>query len=58
LGVDPNPVGNQGSNFMLDRNAPLVREQFNRVTPMVLHLFEQAGKFEDANALRARVAKY
>jgi tetratricopeptide (TPR) repeat protein len=57
MGVEPNPVANRGANFVLNRDAPMVREQLNRTVPMVLHLFQQAGRFDEATVLRERLAK-
>ena len=55
MGIEPNPVASQGSSFILNRNIPLVREQFNRVAPAVIRLFQEAGKPEEAEALRERI---
>jgi tetratricopeptide (TPR) repeat protein len=57
MGVEPNPVANQGSNFVLNRDAPVVREQLNRIVPIVLRLLQQAGRFDEATALRDRLSK-
>jgi tetratricopeptide (TPR) repeat protein len=57
MGAGPNPVANQGTSFTLNKDMPLVREQLNRVVPIVIQLFRQAGKWDEANTLRERLVK-
>ena len=57
MGIQPNPVVIQGESLRLDHDVPLVREQLNRVVPMVINLFQQAGRLAELSALRERLAK-
>jgi len=54
MGIDPNPVLIHGNTFTLNRNAPPVRDELARVAPMLNTLFQQAGKSEEADALRKK----
>jgi len=57
LGLETNPVVNQGISFSLNSDVPLVREQLNRAAEMVVRLFEEARKLDEARQLRDRVIK-
>jgi protein O-mannosyl-transferase len=57
MGIEPNPVANQGADFILNRDVPFVRDQLNKVAAMVVRLLQQAGKVNEAAAFRERVVK-
>src|SRR5205823_12562972 len=57
LGIEPNPVINQGASFVLNKDVALVREQVNQAAAMVVRLFEEARKLDEARQLREKIIK-
>jgi tetratricopeptide (TPR) repeat protein len=57
MGVEPNPVANKGKDFILSRDAPFVRDEVKKAAARVIRLFEEAGKLDEADALRERMLK-
>ena len=57
LGIEPNPVLERGTTLSLRSEAPYVRDQLTRSAEMVLRLFKESGKSEEAQELQNRVLK-
>ncbi len=57
MGVEPNPVTQQGTNYVLNKDLPFMREQLNQAAAMVVRLREEAKKPDQARELRVRLIR-
>jgi len=57
LGVQPNPVTNLGSSYSLNKDSPLIKQQLYQAAAMLVRLYEEARKVDDAREMRQRLVQ-
>jgi len=57
LGVQPNPVTTAPAGLALNNNVPMVREQINEAAAMVVRLYAEAKRPEEAREVRERLIR-
>ena len=57
LGVQPNPISQQGGVMSLNPQSPVVRQHLNDASLLVVRQFEQAKQFDRARELQDQLIK-
>ena len=57
MGVQPNPVAQQGTNFVLNKDLPFMRDQLTQAAALLVRLHQEAKKPDEARALQDRLVR-